>query len=882
MPVCYPGAGNEEAFLEQTGMKNTAKVTTGVASLDSVCDSLRLGDNVVWQIDDIHEYEQFVLPLAAAALSGERRVIYMRFASHEVLLLPHQYSKMYTLDAYSGFETFSTEVHNIIKKEGKGVYYIFDCLSDLQSAWATDLMIGNFFMITCPYLFEMDTIAYFSIFHKSLSYNTIANIRETTQLLINIYSFDDKYYVHPLKVWSRYSPTMFFPHLKKGDQLTPITNSIDAANLVKYIQVKDSESTLRKLDYWDRVFLKAEELSGVPDSCDAESGMCRQLSTMLIGRDPRIIGLAHKYLTTADFLELKSRLIGTGFIGGKSAGMLISRKILLTKNQKKWERLLEPHDSFYIGSDVFYTYIVQNGLWKIFMEHKTDEGYFSAAEVLHDRLLTGDFPGEIREKFQQIIEYYGQSPIIVRSSSLLEDAFGNAFAGKYESYFLVNQGSPEDRFNEFKNAVQKIFASTMSRDALAYRLQRKLNKNDEQMGLLVMRVSGAYKSDYYLPDMAGVGLSYNTYIWKSDMDQTAGMLRHVLGLGTRAVNRVEGDYPRIISLDNPLVKPYGGMDDARKFSQRKLDVLNILNNKFETISVSEIVGQMDTSKKNLIGIIDSEVAERMRDRNVSDSEAWIINFDELLSRTPFAKDMQYMLKTLEEAYEYPVDIEYTANFKDNGSYLINLLQCRPQQAKWQTADVSIPDAIDPKNIFFRTKAHFLGGSISQIIKRIIFIEPYEYSALNISQKHETARLIGIINDMERDREAFPVMLMGPGRWGTTTPALGVPVRYSQINNISILIEIALMREDLIPELSYGTHFFQDLVETGTFYIAIFPESKEVIYSMDFLHKYQNIFNDLVQDKKEFSDVIKVYNIDSPLYVMSDIKTQKLVCFENMK
>jgi len=362
------------------------------------------------------------------------------------------------------------------------------------------------------------------------------------------------------------------------------------------------------------------------------------------------------------------------------------------------------------------------------------------------------------------------------------------------------------------------------------------------------------------------------------MDQKAGMLRHVLGLGTRAVNRVEGDYPRIISLDNPLMKPYGGMEDARKFSQRKLDVLNIPDNKFETISVSDIVRQMETSKKNLIGIIDSEVMERMRKHNASDSEAWIVNFDELLSKTPFARDMQNLLKTLEEAYEYPVDIEYTANLKDNGNYLINLLQCRPQQAKWKTAEVFMPDAVDIKNIFFQTKGHFLGGSISQIIKRIIFIEPYEYSALNVAQKYEAAGLIGIINDLERDREAFPVMLMGPGRWGTTTPELGVPVRYSQINNISILVEIALMRDDLVPELSYGTHFFQDLMVTGTFYIAIFPESNEVIYNTDFLHKHQNIFNDIAKDKKEFSNVIKVYNISSPLYVMSDIKTQKLICF----
>jgi phosphoenolpyruvate synthase/pyruvate phosphate dikinase len=199
--------------------------------------------------------------------------------------------------------------------------------------------------------------------------------------------------------------------------------------------------------------------------------------------------------------------------------------------------ILEHHDSFYIGSDVFYSYIVQNGWWKLFIAHKTKEGYFSKASEMKQRMLKGVFPEEIKEQFQLMLEYFGQSPIIVRSSSLLEDAFGSAFSGKYESFFCVNQGAPEKRYENFEDAVRKIFAGTMNEDALAYRLQRGLDQMDEQMALLVQRVSGAYRKNYFFPELAGVGLSHNPFVWRKGMDAKAGMLRLVFGLGTRAVNQ---------------------------------------------------------------------------------------------------------------------------------------------------------------------------------------------------------------------------------------------------------------------------------------------------------------------------------------------------------
>ncbi len=861
-------------------MKSLLECSTGIPSLDRVVNNLRIGDNVVWQVDEISDYFQFAIPYVQNALGEGRRVVYMRFAQHDPILRVGQYNEIYTLDSFSGFESFSTQVHSIIKNEGEEVYYVFDCLSDLQSAWATDLMIGNFFMVTCPYLFELNTIAYFAILRNSLSFKTIARIRETTQVLIDVYNSEGSYYIHPLKVWNRYAPTMFFPHLKKNDRLTPVTNSVDAARLIQHVQQKGAGGTRRNLDYWDRLFLKAEDLHWNPGNREEGEQMIDHLCRVIIGRDERILSLATRHLALEDFLNLKDRLIGTGYIGGKAVGMLLARKILTAAEDGDWQKLLEPHDSFYVGSDVFYTYIVQNGWWKPFMEHKTGDGYFKAAAELHEKMLSGSFPDEVKEKFQYIIEYFGQSPFIVRSSSLLEDAFGNAFAGKYDSFFCVNQGTPAQRLAGFIDAVRRVFASTMDEDALTYRRQRGLDRLDEQMALLVQRVSGSHHGNYFFPDMGGVGMSYNTFVWKSDMDPKAGMLRLVLGLGTRAVNRVEGDYPLIIALDSPLTRPHAGMDDARKFSQHDVDVLDIPANEIRTVPLTVLLEEGVDIPIDVMAVRDLESEQRLRDMGRSERKSWVLTFERLLSETSFAGDMQRLMRTIEKAYSYPVDIEFTVNFDRDGAYHVNLLQCRPQQTRWQEKRMEIPAEIDPARTLFRSEGYFMGGNIAQRIRRIIVVDPRSYGTLPLSQKYDIARLVGRLNRQTGSRAALPTLLMGPGRWGTSTPSLGIPVRFSEINNIAVLMEIASMRDDLVPELSFGTHFFQDLVETDIFYVALFPDNKGTVFNDAYIATMPNILGKLLPDEERYADVVRVYDIVKELVVVSDIISQKIVCFED--
>jgi len=857
----------------------TAWASTGLKGLDKIICDLKKGDNIVWQVDSIEDYSHFVMPYIKKALEDKRNIIYMRFAQHKPLIENQPGVTLYQLDAKGGFESFSTQVHAIISQEGTEAYYVFDCLSDLLSAWATDLMVGNFFMVTCPYLFELDTIAYFAILRNYHSFQTVARIRETTQLLLDIYNFDGNFYIHPLKAWKRYSPTMFLPHLQRGEEFTPVISSVDASKLLSHISQKSPNGSARFLDYWDRLFMKANSLTKAPSDSKDVKELVRELCRIMVGREKRISQLAQNSFSLEDLINIKSRLIGSGFIGGKAAGMLLAQKILSDDKSLDWNHYLEPHDSFYVGSDVFYSYIVENGWWKLLMKQKTKEGYFNIAPEMRENLLRGKFPDQVRERFQEIIEYFGQSPIIVRSSSLLEDSFGNAFAGKYESLFLVNQGDPEQRYAEFEEAVRRVYASTMDEDALAYRLQRGLDQQDEQMALLVQRVSGSYKKSYFFPDLAGVGVSYNTFVWKPELDPKAGMLRLVFGLGTRAVDRVEDDYPQTIALDQPLLRPYADREGESRFSQHNVDLLDTSQNCLRTISVTDLLNDEINMKLDLIVDSDLHTERKMKELGMKTQRYWLLTFKKLLSNTNFTEIMQKMLKILENYYQYPVDIEFTVNFTDDDMFKINLVQCRPLQTKGIKAGVQLPENIKSEKILFASQGYTMGGSISQLIKRIIYVDPQAYVETPISQKYSIARLIGKLNRQIVSREITPTILFGPGRWGTTTPSLGVPVNFAEINKIAVLVEIAYEGGNLMPELSFGTHFFQDLVESDIFYVALFPQKENVVFNKDNLLETPNLLTDLFPEEHKYEDVVNVYDLNtSQLQIMCDVVSQKVVCF----
>lgn len=842
-------------------------VSTGMEGVDAAIDKLRLGDNVVWQVDLISSYKKVVAPYITQAIADLRKVIYVRFGSHEPLLEENQGITIYRISAEKGFENFAATVHSMVEKEGRKAFYVFDCLTDLLEFWHSDLMIGNFFKITCPYLYDLDTVAYFAILRNVHTYSTIAGIRETTQLLLDLYQVKGKYYLHPIKVWQRYSPTMFFPHLIEDQNATSITSSSDAAELFSHI----NHSTPRP-DYWHVILSNARDALSLSQEKQEESK--RLLISMLIGEQSRITELCNRYFSLQDILQIASREVGTGFIGGKSVGMLLAGKILEKEGGSRFSPFMEAHDSFYLGSDIFYTYIVQNGWWELRTKQKTKDGYFKYAPELKEKLLRGKFPTNIKEQFVQMLDYFGQSPIIVRSSSLLEDNFGNAFAGKYESVFCVNQGTPEERYEAFEQAVRTVYASTMNEDALSYRLNRGLFEKDEQMAILVQRVSGDQYLEDFFPHAAGVGNSSNLYVWDKDTDMEAGMLRMVFGLGTRAVDRTVGDYARIVCLDDPLRLPPMDHEDQVKYTQHDADVLSLKENILKAKGLDKLVPLDLKTDKDLFFRLDHERMNRLAELGYSNTDAsYILDFREMFTTTDFPAFMREMLALLSKIYEYPVDIEFTVNYTKDRSFKVNLLQCRPLQTRGLGKPVRMPQLSDGQCCLFATEGHFMGGNVHLPIDYVVFVQARSYLALKEQEKYEVARQIGMINTALKGKS---IMLMGPGRWGTTTPSLGVPVHFSEICNMAVLCEIASMEEGFTPELSYGSHFFQDIVESGIFYSAIFDGQKGVIFNPALIMDRENILESVLPGNTKFSNVIHIAKTDG-MEIFSDIVTQKLLC-----
>lgn len=860
------------------------ELSTGLPELDRLLHGLLPGDNVVWQVESIQDYLAFVYPFCEVARRNGERLIYFSFGRHAPLMPDEPGVDVNCVDPHAGFEPFLDKIHSVIEEAGRGACFVFDCLSDLAADWFSDQMLANFFRLTCPYLLDMEDLAYFGLLRNVHSANAAIPIRNTTQVLLDVYRYKDSIYVRPLKADKRRSPAIYLLHQWRAGDFVPVTESSTTAEVLTSTPRSVLESAMDRLDVWNRAFLLADQrrlAAAAAPAVAAEPGEAgpdqfERLLRMIVSRDQRVLALARRYLTIEGILAIARRTIGTGLIGGKAVGMLLARSIL-EKDDPRWRHLLEVHDSFHVASDVFYTYLVENGCWWIRRKQKDLETFLDSAEQGRQRILAGQFPAAIVRQFNDMLDYFGASPIIVRSSSLLEDNFGNSFAGKYESVFCANQGSPEQRLEDFLAAVKTIYASTMSEEALNYRARHGILERDEQMALLVQRVSGGRHGRLYYPQLAGVGFSFNPFVWHEAIDPEAGLLRLVFGLGTRAVDRADDDYTRIVALNAPERRPDAASGHGRFHAQRRVDVLDLERNQHMTKNFSAF------DERDLAGSLNLFASVPARDRHAdgtagSPPSPCILDFAQVITETSFIEDMRSMLNVLERAYEYPVDVEFTANFSDAAQYRINVVQCRPLQVKGGASVGAAPEGIESCNILLESHGPVIGHSRIETIDQILFVVPSAYAELTNSDKYLVARLIGQIAARTSAAEGITRLVMGPGRWGTSMPSLGVPVKFSEISGATVLCEIVAMREGLSPDVSMGTHFFSELVETDMLYMAVFPGQDEHCLNQAALMNAPNELTELVPDAEALAHVVRVIHPVDAVRIFADTIRQHALCY----
>lgn len=781
--------------------------TTGLPGLDAVLHGIERGDNIVWQIESLDEYLALVRPYAAAARQQGRRLIYFRFATHAPLLEHNSGVEIHRLNPAVGFESFVDQVHSVIEAAGAETMYVFDCLSELAEAWLSDRLMGNFFRLTCPRLFDLETVTYFAVYRNTHAAAGIAVIIETTQFLLDVFRCRVTLYIRPVKVQHRSVAAMDLIHAwEAGDRFRPVTDSGTISEILANSQWPGLEDN-QIPSHWHKLFAAAKTVAaahraGYPDPAEEES--FARLSSLLFADDPAMMRLVDEYLTLDDLLAVRSRMIGIGTIGGKALGMLLARAIL-RRDAPQLDGWLEAHDSFYIGTEVYDTFLVHNDLWWLRRRQREPAAFLQDLDVARERILHGSFTPSTLRQLEGMLDYFGEWPFIVRSSSRLEDRYGNAFAGQYDSVFCANRGTWEKRLNDLLDAVRQVYASTMSEQALRYRERRGLLAESEQMAILIMRVSGTAGGRYFHPHAAGVGLSFNPYRWNPAIDMRAGVIRLVAGLGTRAVDRADDDYTRLIALNAPELRPETNFGAIARHSQRRMDALDLQTNEVVSGPFARIVADAPNFPLALFTT-----------REAEDKPAFL-TFDPLLA-TPFVAVMREMLAQLHAAYAYPVEIEFALNVLDDGSLRINLLQCRPLQVRRAEGARGTQAPTDAPRLIAAQGA-VIGPSRVIRPDRIVYIRPARYAQLNQDERLTVARLVGKLNAASADRV---LLVLGPGRWGSRDLWLGIPVAFAEINHVAALCEIVAMHENLVPDVSLGTHFLNELIEADMLYFALFP------------------------------------------------------------
>jgi hypothetical protein len=243
-----------------------------------------------------------------------------------------------------------------------------------------------------------------------------------------------------------------------------------------------------------------------------------------------------------------------------------------------------------------------------------------------------------------------------------------------------------------------------------------------------------------------------------------------------------------------------------------------------------------------------------------------------------------MLSHLSKAYNYPVDIEFIVNFPEENNYKINLVQCRPLQVQHQV-NIALPTVdITERNRIIESRSAVIGQSRLIDVHKFIYVVPDRYGTLSIQDRHAVARLVGEINRELPAAEDETIMLLGPGRWGTSSPSLGIPVNFSDINRVTVLCEIVAMHKNLIPDVSLGTHFLNELVEMEMLYLALFPNHETDTINTSLFEGSRNRLPDILPNETKWNDtVLVVYSEDltrekHKISLIADALEQRVICY----
>jgi pyruvate,water dikinase len=574
------------------------------------------------------------------------------------------------------------------------------------------------------------------------------------------------------------------------------------------------------------------------------------------------INIAKNFVEVEDIAELVRRIIyparSRGRLGGKSSGLFLGTKVIKKiEDQFPLLKKIKIPKTWYITSDTMRHFMHSNNLEEI-IEQKYKEIERIRIEYPHliQIFKNSPFPPDIVQALYVALDDFGDTPLIVRSSSLLEDRFQTAFSGKYKSLFVANQGSTHEKLEALTDAIAEVYASTFGPDPIEYRNERNLLDFNEQMGIMIQEVVGNKVGKYFFPSFAGVAFSNNEFRWSPRIQRTDGLIRLVPGLGTRAVDRIGDDYPILIAPGNPDLRVNVTTEEIVRYAPRQMDVINLEKRSFETIDIKELVinnkGDIP-GLENVVSILQGDKISKPGYLTEYENEQFVTTFEGLRNDTDFVKTVKLIMDQLQENLNTPVDIEFASDGKN-----LYLLQCRPQSSTKNSIASPIPQNIPDNKVIFSADKYVSNGKVSNI-SHLVYVDPDNYN--NLATKSEMLKVGRAISKLNKVLPRRKFILMGPGRWGSRgNIKLGVRVTYSDINNTAVLIEIAKKKGSYQPELSFGTHFFQDLVEASIRYLPLYPDDPGVKFNYSFLKLADNSLADFAPKFAQLEDTIKVIDL----------------------
>jgi len=522
-----------------------------------------------------------------------------------------------------------------------------------------------------------------------------------------------------------------------------------------------------------------------------------------------------EFVPEPDALPSSFELLVPGEFGGKARGLMYPALMLdrgLRIAGEHTDRVRIPPSAL-LGTDLFDAVVERNDLAPLIGEEAPGGG----ERAVYDAFLAASLPGEVRERLR---EYLSRTtvPLAVRSSSLQEDNFMYSFSGIYRTRFVSNTGTPAERLAALEHAIRVVLGSTFLPRARVYRRRHGLGDGDEKMAVLVQHLVGRRRGGFFFPLVGGVGFSHNMYPWTDRISVEDGVVRLVYGLGTRAVDR---DYARVFVPSHPRLRPEGfSVEAIEQYAQERFDAIVLDGTHFRRgIPLREIVPVEGNDLHLAASLVREGEFLRAPRLPLRPDERFVVTFDEMIAgRTsfPLVPVVRALFDSLSMALGTPVDIEFaaTATEEEQGGVPehLHLLQVRPLGVRASNR----PVAVDPGGgrVFLRS-SRVMGNGVVRGIRRAILVLAEEYDA------GRPDRAVREIRRLDRELEGEPYLLVGPGRWGSTNPAMGVPVGYEIVSGAVAIVEVAA--GSMAPEVSYGTHFFGDLLSSGVHYLTVVPD-----------------------------------------------------------